>query len=282
MSSMQMSLADSLGAVQARVRDVPTDIEARGELVYLLALTGQWQRARTQLEAMRSFDEHVATWSRAYESCIDCEMKREAVFLGEQAPVVLGEPPDWCAWLTRALSLEAGGAHSEARKLRDAALDECDAVSGLLRVRSKMSKPDTASGADSIPFESLEDGDARMGPMLELVLEGRYVWAPLSRVRRMEAVEERSRWDRLWVPFRFTWENGGEMHAFVPTRYVGSDHSADDDIRLAQCTEWREAGGEGRYLGLGHRTLVAGRDGARSTDVPLLKISVVEIDQQPS
>jgi type VI secretion system protein ImpE len=61
--------------------------------------------------------------------------------------------------------------------------------------------------------------------------------------------------DLVWTPASILWANGGEAVALVPTRYPGSEKSADPAVRLARRTEWTDLA-DGTCLGLGQRTLV--------------------------
>ncbi len=66
--------------------------------------------------------------------------------------------------------------------------------------------------------------------------------------------------DCVWMPAQLSFTNGGDSVALVPTRYVGSEKSADGLINLARKTEWQPipgAAGEDRYAGLGQRVLTS-------------------------
>ena len=58
--------------------------------------------------------------------------------------------------------------------------------------------------------------------------------------------------DLVWLPVAFTWTNGGEAAALIPTRYPGSENDVDANIRLARRTDWASLGEE-QYAGLGQR-----------------------------
>src|SRR3546814_13513050 len=57
------------------------------------------------------------------------------------------------------------------------------------------------------------------------------------------------------MPAQFTWVNGGEAVGLVPTRYPGSEISADPMVRLARKTDWIARPG-GPFAGLGQRIVV--------------------------
>jgi type VI secretion system protein ImpE len=49
-----------------------------------------------------------------------------------------------------------------------------------------------------------------------------------------------------------TWANGGEVPAFIPTRYPGIDAGTPDELRLARATDWFDLGAD-TYAGRGQR-----------------------------
>jgi type VI secretion system protein ImpE len=56
------------------------------------------------------------------------------------------------------------------------------------------------------------------------------------------------------MPAYFTWANGGDSAGLIPTRYPGSEASADAEVRRSRRTEWLERPG-GAYVGQGQRML---------------------------
>jgi type VI secretion system protein ImpE len=66
------------------------------------------------------------------------------------------------------------------------------------------------------------------------------------------------------------WSNGGEASGHIPTRYIGSESSADGSLRLARKTEWKELADE-TFIGQGQR-LLATDDG----EYPLLQCRLID------
>jgi type VI secretion system protein ImpE len=58
--------------------------------------------------------------------------------------------------------------------------------------------------------------------------------------------------DCVWTPAHLLFENGGEVLALIPTRYEGSQDSADGELQLARKTEWVESRPD-VWTGLGQR-----------------------------
>ena len=103
-------------------------------------------------------------------------------------------------------------------------------------------------------FEWIADADSRLGPILELIVNGRYYWVPFSRISEIRLEEPEDLRDIVWAPAYLTWANGGETVGLIPTRYPGSEQSEDAHIRMARKTEWVEQA-DNFYVGLGQRVL---------------------------
>lgn len=230
------TLQETLDALMDRVRKDPSDIKQRIFLFQLFAVLGEWQRAVKQLKVCGGMDAGTLSMVQAYREAIICELIREKVFSGEKAPMIFGEPENWIAVLVEALGATVRGDMTSARKLRDAAFEEAPAVSGT---------------ADGQAFEWIADADMRLGPVLELVMNGNYYWVPFGAIKKLNFEEPTDLRDRVWTPVQITWANGGEVVGFVPTRYPGASE-ASDDIKLARVTEWDDLGEE-TFVGAGQR-----------------------------
>jgi len=162
---------------------------------------------------------------------------RAEIFAGKRSPLVFGDPEKWVALLIEALRLTAEGKDVQSQEIRDQAFEAAPATSGSL---------------DGAPFAWIADADPRLGPVIEAVVNGRYYWIPIHRIKRVQIEKPSDLRDIVWTPVNFTWANGGEAVGLIPTRYPGSEASADNLIRLARKTEWHEHEAE-LYLGLGQR-----------------------------
>lgn len=249
-------LDEALGALQADIRRKPQDKALRVFLFQLLAVGGAWERALRQLDVLVEMDAQYALLAQTYRPLIACEVFRAELFRGLRSPSSLGEPLPWFGPLIEAARLTALGEHAAANALRDQAFAQADAVPGRLNGQ---------------PFAWIADADARLGPVLEVILQGRYFWAPFARIRRIAFEPAEDLRDLVWLPARFTWGNGGEAVGFVPTRYPGSE-DGEAAIRLARTTAWREEA-NGPALGLGQRMFATDRD-----DIGLLEVREIELD----
>jgi len=234
-------LAGCIVELQSEVRRQPADSKLRVFLAQLLMLTGDWERALNQLSVAADLDAGALPMKHAYSAAIQCERLRADVFAGRRSPLVFGEPLPWIASLLQALALDADGKASEAASVRSAALEQAAPTAG------------TINGA---PCEWIADADSRLGPILEVLLNGAYYWVPFERIQSVSIEAPSDARDLVWVPAQFTWSNGGEAMGMLPVRYPGSERSDDAAIRMSRKTEWRALGGE-QYAGLGQRVLTS-------------------------
>jgi type VI secretion system protein ImpE len=106
---------------------------------------------------------------------------------------------------------------------------------------------------------------------MEAIVNGRYYWVPFSRLTKvtMEAPEDLR--DLVWMPAHLDFDNGGESLALLPTRYPGSEASADGAVALARKTVW-ESIGEDAFRGLGQRLLATD-----AGETPILEIRSISV-----
>ena len=249
-------LQEALAELQAQVRKEPANAKYRIFLFQLLAVLGQWERASNQLNVLEEMDPESLPMVQTYREALRCELLRAEVFAGRRSPLIFGDPEPWMALLLEALQLTAGGHHAQAQTARDQAFEGAVATAGTL---------------DGQPFEWLADADPRLGPMLEAVINGRYYWVPWQRIRTLALERPSDLRDYVWMPAGFTWANGGEAVGLIPSRYPGSQASADPQVQLGRKTEWLEQE-SGIYLGVGQRMLATDQN-----EYPLLDIRRIDL-----
>ncbi|HYZ63981.1 MAG TPA: type VI secretion system accessory protein TagJ, partial [Acetobacteraceae bacterium] len=152
--------------------------------------------------------------------------------------------------------LLAKGQREDAARMRDAAFDAAPTAEVVINGHAR---------------EWVADADPRLGPILEAVVEGKYMWIPFHRVKWLAVEEPADLRDQVWMPARFTWTNDGEAVALIPTRYPGSAASTDPAIQLARKTDWTELD-EDWSLPIGQRILVTDADETALMDLRKLAI----------
>lgn len=232
-------LDEALQLLTVQVRNNPADAKRRVFLFQLLSLLGQWDRAQNQLNVSGQLDPLNAMLVGAYTEVLKGELVRAEVFAGRRMPVIIGEPEQWLALLLQALKLSAEGRHEQAGSLREQAFEQATAVGGDI---------------DGTAFEWMADADPRLGPCLEIVVNGGYSWVPFSRLKELKFEAPTDLRDKIWAPVQVTWVNGGRAIGFVPSRYPGSERADDGELVLARKTDWIDAGGD-LQVGCGQRML---------------------------
>lgn len=232
-------LTTALAQLQADIRKSPADPRLRVFLAELLMVMGQWERAVNQLGVIEELDALSLPMTHLYRGAIQMEAVRKAVFAGKRSPLIFGEPASWMAMLVQALSLEAQGEATAAADLRAEAFESAPAVGGTLNDEQ---------------FEWVADADARLGPVAEAVINGAYYWVPFERVSKLAVRKPEDLRDLVWAVTDLTWVNGGEAIGLLPARYVGTEESNDDRLRLSRLTEWTETAA-GAAIGSGQRML---------------------------
>lgn len=229
----------ALKALQQQVRSRPADAKLRIFLFQLLCVLDQWQRAHDQLKVCGELDAGTLAMVNTYSAALQCEAVREAVFAGRNLPHVFGPPTAWVALLAQALQLESQGHGEQSAALRAQAFEQAPTSPGL---------------ADGQAFAWLADADSRLGPVLEVIINGRYGWLPLVHVRQIDIEAVTDLRDLVWVPVHVQFINGGETVALMPSRYPGSGGTADTGLQMGRKTEWLPMGTD-QYRGLGQRVL---------------------------
>jgi type VI secretion system protein ImpE len=247
---------EALKELQKAVRDDPANAKSRVFLFQLFSVQGDWKRADTQLKVLADMDSDSMMLSRIFEPILVCEAIRADVFAGKRTPIIFGEPPEWLGSLVQAMELFGKGEFRAGIELRDKAFEAAPATAGKINNEA---------------FEWIADADERLGPVLEVILEGRYNWIPFSRIRQIFIEPVTDLRDLVWAPAQFVWENGGQASGHIPVRYIGTERSDDGHLKLARKTSWLDKSGV--QVGLGQRIL--------ATDVgeyPLLEVRTLEFN----
>ena len=268
-------LESALAAAKSAVKAKPAEARERTLLFQLLCVAGDWKRAEAQLKVVAELDEAAAPMAQMYARAIECELFREDVFAGKRSPLVLGEPNDWIGLLIEALRVSAEGKHDAARGMRDEAFERAEAVGGTWSIGA------TAEDATSSPIEWIADADSRMGPCLEVIVNGKYYWAPFDRIAKVNFEPPEDLRDLVWPPGQFTWSNEGTAIALIPTRYENSWQSDNDEIRLGRLTTWEEHA-DGSWFGMGQRMLATDASEAALPQLRSLELNLPAETPKPA
>ncbi len=223
--------------LKQQVRDKPRDAALRIFLFQLSAVTGQWERALSQLNLAGQLDPAAEMMVTSYRRAIQCERLRADVFAGKRSPLVLGEPAPWLAAMIQALALRAQREVQAADALRQQAFEAAPETAGTIRWR--VAGAGNEEQTQTAEFQWLADADLSLGPILEAIVNGRYYWVPFQQIEAIRLQPPVDLRDLVWAPAEFTWVGGGSQVGFIPTRYFGSESCEDDAVRLARKTQWQ-------------------------------------------
>ena len=229
------SLSQMFSDVQAKVKTAPSDLVARSSLWQIFAARGEYERARQQLDMMLRLD---ASWAMEVQGChslLDAEILRTRVFEGQDGPTFLGEPPGWFGLVTAALPLVHAGEHEAAAALLNQAMESAEPTRGSWNGEA---------------FEWIADGDSRLGPCMEVIAQGRYVWMEIRSVVKLVCEPPRELRDLVWQPAKLEIDDVGALDVFLPVRYPGA---TTDEHMLARQTDWLEPV-SGLFLGQGQKS----------------------------
>jgi len=216
-------LAGARAALVEVVRTRPSDAQARMFLFQLLAVAGEWDKARKQLQALAQLSPEAQMLSVAYGQAIDAEAVRAAVFTGTQRIEVLANPDGWAGKLAEAIELLASGDADSGTAARDAAFEDA---------------PDAAGSLNGVAFDWIADADSRFGPAFEVIIAGRYGLIPFDAVQHITCEGARDLRDLVWLPIQLAMKSGQSIAAFLPARYPGTESSGDSAELLGRATGW--------------------------------------------
>ena len=251
-------IEEALEDLQNSIRKDAANLELRIFLFQLLCVIGEWERALNQLRVLKNLKGDAALLAQIFQYVIACEPFRAAVFAGEKAPLVFGQPAEWVSFMVQALQEDFGDTPDNAQKLREKALDSAPDVSGRIN-------GETA-------FEWMIDADSRLGPILEAIFQGKYYWVPIQCIKELTVEAPSDLRDLVWIPTTFIWTNGGKVAGYIPSRYPGTEMSVNNALRLARKTDWEERADD-LWCGLGQRMLATDQN-----SYPLLEIRKIEFN----
>lgn len=238
------SLNETLACVESQIKAAPADADLRAAFVQLLCLAGNWTRAQTQLKSWAALKPQAQPTVTLLNQAIHGELQRAVVFAGEGQPRLPGAAYGWAESLFAALQADIQGERMQAQALRQAALD-----AAALNPGSALEQ-----GCEQAQlFDWLIDGDARLGPICELLVNGSYFWMPFSAIAEMRFQAPASVTDLVWRHTLVRLVDGSEQVCQVPVRYPFAA-DADDNLRLARLTDWQPLDdAQQHYIGHGQK-----------------------------
>jgi type VI secretion system protein ImpE len=184
--------------------------------------------------------------------------------------------------------LAEAGPNSEAGALLYRSALHAERIREDLFQRREYPKPSggPSPGAESVtgtlngkPFQSITDGDARIGPRLEVFAGGNYLWINFEHLASIEIQPPRRLRDLLWTPAAVRAGpalKGTELgEVLLPVLSPFAWQHNDDAVRLGRMTVWEEDE-SGAAAPVGQKMLLV--DGE---EFPLLEIRKLEFASPP-
>lgn len=245
----QGDLDGARSALVEIVRAKPQDVQARMFLFQLLALLGEWDKARLQLTTLATLSPEAQMLSAAYGQAIEAERQRALAFSGDGDVPVHGVHDDdaetWPLQLAQALTCFARGETARGEELREAAFDAAQ---------------DTPGTANGQAFGWIANADSRFGPTFEAIIGGKWGLVPFSVVERIESAGVRDLRDLMWYPVQIAFRSGQSAAAMLPGRYPGTETHGAGPEKLGRSTTWSAGAAGDQGLGQQLLTLSGGED----------------------
>lgn len=257
MNYIDQSLDRHIALIKEKIRNEPQTPSHRFALANLLILCGDFDRALQQLQTSALLNQEFVITAQMLRTLIRAERLREQVFKGKCRPLILGEPTPWIGIFLQALAEPP----ATANELRNSVIDELPVLSGH---------------TDKEGFTWFCDGDSRLGPCFELVLDGEYYWTPINQITSIKFSQPATTLDLVWAPVEIKLANGATHVAYMPARYPIAPPSQpeEDAILLGKRTEWDEATKD-VWHGRGRRIWIA--DGE---DIPMFSTEIIQFTNQ--
>jgi type VI secretion system protein ImpE len=129
------------------------------------------------------------------------------------------------------------------------------------------------------PFQTLVDGDPRLGPRLEVFAAGQYMWIPFAQIASVRIAAPKRLRDLLWptaiVRPTDAFKGGDLGEVLIPALAPLTWKHPEGAVRLGRVTEWQEIEG-GREVPVGQKLLLVD-----DREIALLEIRELEITPVP-
>ncbi|WP_241608753.1 type VI secretion system accessory protein TagJ [Rosenbergiella epipactidis] len=233
------SIATAMKRLENDIRQRPTDADLRAAFVQLLCLAGNWPRATLQLKSWLALTPSALPTVTLLEQAVQGERQRAAVFAAQAQPKMPDHAWPWLTDFSNALNLSVEAANI----CREQALERAELNPGSL----------TDMSQNTHTFDWLMDGDTRLGPLCEVIVNGQYFWIPFQAIAEIRFQAPASVTDLIWRHASVTLTDGSEQVCQIPARYPLSEQNEENEL-LSQTTHWQPMDQQGNcYQGKGQK-----------------------------
>ena len=218
-------LDDAVRTLTQDVKARPSDTSLRIFLFELLCFQGDLDRAGKQLDVIGAQGSAVDTALavQIYRDLIAAERMRRQVFHDGALPQFFLSPPPYADRYV-VLVKKMAQSPADAAPLLAEAEEHFPAHGGRIGERA---------------FSSFRDADDRLGPVLEVFHQGKYLWLPHGQIRRLQVTQPKTLRDTIWAHAKIETDEGSVGDVFLPALYVDTHAHANDQVRLGRMTEWQ-------------------------------------------
>jgi type VI secretion system protein ImpE len=249
-------LTEAIELATDKVRNSPTDTDARSFLAVLLCFAGEWERADKQFDSVNLQNTELAIGVSLIRQLIRAEKSRDEFFNSGRVPEVTNEPPEHLKLMLRA-----------AMELREGAT--ADATALLADAEEK--RPAVAGEHGEHEFVGIRDLDDLLAGVCEvLTSNGKYYLVPFEQIVLLDFKPPEKPLDLLWRQARMIVEDGPDGEVYIPILYHGSSSTDDAQLRMGRATDW-VGDAPGPIRGIGQRELLLGDE-----SFSILEINTIE------
>lgn len=236
---------DLQGAIDAQVQFVkgnPADTRGRTFLFELYSFAGLWDKADKQLEVLGVQKAQAAWGVSVYQNIVAAEQTRVKVFRDAAKPETFIDPPPFFQQHLDAIAKLRLGEEAAAMDLLAVSAEQQTTVKGEINGKK---------------ISGLKNADELIAPFLEVIMMRDYVWVPWQQVKSLSIMPPQAPRDLIWAAAKLTLTDGVQRSCYLPTLYVNSGQSENNDAKLGRLTDWLTTE-NGPVRGVGQHLLVAG------------------------
>ncbi len=197
------------------------------------------------------------TEARSYAELVVGEQSRRRVLRGRQTPQRL--PPS-----------QAKHLYAADKALRWLRRGQTERAVHLLE-KAQAAAPLIHGHLDGQEFVGLRDTDELLALVLELLVQGTYVWVPWESIRRLDLAPPESPRDLLYRPVTLQLSDGSCHTGHTPVVYYDTYRRRSAQLRLGRATDWWQPHG-GPLRGLGQHLWLVGL-----AEVSILEVTTLEV-----
>jgi type VI secretion system protein ImpE len=252
-------LNGAVEALNAEVRQHPTDGDCRALLAELLCVGGKLDRADRLLDVLQHQQTELAVGVSLFRQLIRAEEARQQFYHEGRMPELIEPPDDYDRLYLRATVA-----------LRDG---DTAGASALLAEAEEKRRP-AAGRAEGQPFSDFRDlDDVSAGHLDVLTTAGKFYWVPVRRIESVVLHAPERRRDLLWPRATLAIAGRSEGTVFLPAIYPFGTQTPSGSHLLGRETSF--VGGDGTPVrGIGLRTFLIGDDARTVLDLRRVEFAV--------